>query len=74
MEACGLELRKGERGVVRPRGDGALGRSVVFRGGDGTDGGSVAVPRIEDGTGYVGPAPRGAGTRAAVGAVCGMGA
>ena len=56
----------------RPRGDGTLGGCVVLGGGDGAHGIAVAVPRIEDGTGYVGPAPDSARSRAAVGAVCRM--
>ena len=74
MEAGGFQLLEEERGVLRPGGYGALGGCVVLCGGDGTDGGSVAVPRIEDGTRYVGPAPRGARARAAVGAEGRMGA
>lgn len=73
MEAGGFQLLEGERGMRRPRGYGALGGCVVLCGGDGADGGSVAVPRIEDGTGYAGPAPRGARSRAAVGAEGRMG-
>lgn len=57
-----------------PRGYGALGGCVVLGGRDRAHGGSVAVPRIEDGTGYVGPAPDSARSRAAVGAEGRMGA
>lgn len=52
----------------RPRRDGALGGCVVLLRRDWDDGICVAVPRVEDGTRYAGPAPRGAGARAAVGA------
>lgn len=74
MEAGGFQLLEGERGVLRPRGDGALRGGVVLRGGDGTDGIAVAVPLLEDGTCYAGPAPDSARSRAAVGAEGRMGA
>ena len=72
MEAGGLELGKVERGVHRARCGGALGAGVVVGGADGHDLLAVAVGGLEDGAGYVGPAPHGARAGAVVGAVGGL--
>ena len=72
MEAGGLELGQVERGVDRARGDGALGARVVVGGADRHDLPAVAVGRLEDGAGDVGPGLHGAGAGAAVGAVGGV--
>ena len=72
MKADRLELGQVERGVDRARGDGALGAGVVVGGRYRQDLLAVAVGRLEDGAGDVGPGLDGAGARAAVGAVGGV--
>ena len=58
----------------RARGDGALGARVVVGGADRHDLLAVAVGGLEDVAGDVGPGPDGAGARAVIGAVGGVGA
>ena len=72
MEADRPELGQVERGVDRARGDGALGVRVVVGGRYRQDLLAVAVGRLEDGAGDVGPGLDGAGARAVIGAVGGV--
>ena len=72
MKADRLELGQVERGVDRARGDGALGAGVVVGGRYRQDLLAVAVGRLEDGAGDVGPGLDGAGARAVIGAVGGV--
>ena len=72
MEADRLEPGQVESGVDRARGDGARGVRVVVGGRNRQDLLAVAVGRLEDGAGDVGPGLDGAGARAVVGAVGGV--
>ena len=72
MEPDRLEPGQVERGVDRARGDGARGVRVVVGGRNRQDLLAVAVGRLEDGAGDVGPGLDGAGARAVVGAVGGV--
>lgn len=72
MEADRLELGQVERGVDRARGDGTGGARVVVGGRYRQDFLPVAVGRLEDGAGDVGPGLDGAGARAVIGAVGGV--
>lgn len=72
MEPDRLEPGQVERGVDRARGDGARGAGVVVGGADRHDPVAVAVGRLEDGAGDIGPGLHGAGAGAVVGAVGGV--
>ena len=72
MEPDRLEPGKVERGVDRARGDGTGGARVVVGGRYRQDFLPVAVGRLEDGAGDVGPGLDGAGAGAVVGAVGGL--
>lgn len=69
VEADRLEPGQVERGVGRARGDGALGARIVVGGRYRHDPLAVAVGRLEDGAGDVGPGPDRAGAGAVIGAV-----
>ena len=72
VEADRLEPGQVERGVDRARGDRALGAGVVVGGADRHDPVAIAVGRLEDGAGDVGPGLHRAGSRAVIGAVGGV--